>query len=42
MGHAETVPPEIQKQLVGWKKHFNSYTTTGRFNVSCFIFFLVE
>ena len=33
MGH-ESVPPEIAKTLVGWKKHLNSYTTQGRFNVS--------
>ena len=33
MGHGEEVPPEILKTLVGWKKHFNSYTQKGRFNV---------
>jgi hypothetical protein len=33
MGAHEAVPPEIAKTLVGWKKHFNSYTQQGRFNV---------
>ena len=32
-GHGEEVPPEVLKTLVGWKKHFNSYTQKGRFNV---------
>ena len=34
MGHGEEVPADIAKTLVGWKKHFNSYTQTGRYNVS--------
>ena len=33
MGEHEAVPADIQKTLVGWKKHFNAYTQTGRFNV---------
>lgn len=37
MGEHEPVPPEIAKTLVGWKKHFNAYTTQGRFNVSYFL-----
>ena len=32
-GHGEEVPPEVLKTLVGWKKHINSYTQKGRFNV---------
>lgn len=34
MGEHEPVPPEIAKTLVGWKKHFNAYTTQARFNVN--------
>lgn len=34
MGEHEPVPPEIARTLVGWKKHFNSYTTQARFNVN--------
>ena len=34
MGEHEPVPPEIERTLVGWKKHFNAYTVQGRFNVS--------
>jgi len=37
MGEHEPVPPEIARTLVGWKKHFNSYTTQGRFNVRILI-----
>lgn len=33
MGEHEAVPADIQKTLVGWKKHFNAYTQQGRFNV---------
>jgi len=32
MGGHEEVPADIAKTLVGWKKHFNSYTQSGRFN----------
>ncbi|RNA39908.1 hypothetical protein BpHYR1_030931 [Brachionus plicatilis] len=32
MGEHEPVPPEIARTLVGWKKHFNAYTTQARFN----------
>lgn len=42
MGHGETVPPEIAKTLVGWKKHFNAYTQTGRFNVRFLHFFNLQ
>lgn len=43
----EQVPAEIAKTLVGWKKHFNSYTPQGRFNVTIspmdnFIFYFFE
>lgn len=38
MGGHEAVPPEIAKTLVGWKKHFNSYTQQGRFNVRAFYY----
>jgi hypothetical protein len=33
MGGHEEVPADIAKTLTGWKKHFNAYTQTGRFNV---------
>jgi hypothetical protein len=33
-GGEEPIPPEIAKTLVGWKKHINSYTLQGRFNVT--------
>lgn len=36
MGEHEAVPADIAKTLTGWKKHFNSYTQQGRFNVSLF------
>ena len=36
MGGHEEVPADIAKTLVGWKKHFNAYTQTGRFNVIFF------
>ena len=38
MGGHEAVPPEIAKTLVGWKKHFNSYTNKGRYNVNFNLF----
>ena len=36
---AEVIPPEIAKTLVGWRKHINTHTLQGRFNVRNFILF---
>ena len=41
MGGHEEVPADIAKTLVGWKKHFNSYTQAGRFNVTFWQHFIL-